>query len=81
MKIKVAVVFGGRSTEHEISIISAVQAMHAIDRDRYDVVPVYMSKEGDFFTGDALTDVITVRAYAKGDITVTPYADVYTQPP
>ena len=57
MKIKVAVVFGGRSTEHEISIISAVQAMHAIDRDRYDVVPVYMSKEGDFFTGDALADI------------------------
>ena len=57
MKIKVAVVFGGRSTEHEISVISAVQAMHAIDRDRYDVVPVYMSKDGDFFSGDALADI------------------------
>ena len=36
MKIKLGVIFGGESVEHEVSIISAVQAMESIDRDRYD---------------------------------------------
>ena len=42
MKLKVGVFFGGESVEHEISIISANQAMHAIDKEKYDVVPVYL---------------------------------------
>ena len=46
MKTKVAVFFGGRSTEHEISVISANQAMAAIDKEKYDVVPIYISKQG-----------------------------------
>lgn len=37
MKIKLAVLFGGRSVEHEISVISAIQAIHAVDKDKYDV--------------------------------------------
>ena len=47
MKLKVAVLFGGKSTEHEISIISAIQAIGYIDRDKYDIIPVYM-KTGRF---------------------------------
>ena len=35
MKIKLAVMFGGRSVEHEISVISAIQAIHAVDKDKY----------------------------------------------
>ena len=54
MKLKVGVFFGGESVEHEISIISANQAMHAIDKTKYDVVPVYLSK---WYTGEALFDV------------------------
>ena len=46
MKTNVAVFFGGRSVEHEISIISAVQAMRAINREKYDVTPIYVSKDG-----------------------------------
>nr|MDE5642595.1 D-alanine--D-alanine ligase [Muribaculaceae bacterium] len=61
MKTTVAVFFGGRSTEHEISVISASQAMHAINRDRFDVVPVYISKQGHWYTGDALLDVKNYR--------------------
>ncbi len=57
MKTNIGVFFGGRSTEHEISVISASQAMHAIDRDKYDVTPVYISKQGKWYTGDALLDV------------------------
>ena len=65
MKIRVAVVFGGKSTEHEISVISAVQAMHAINRDQYDVIPVYLTKENISYTGDALTDIATYQANLK----------------
>lgn len=61
MKTTVAVFFGGRSTEHEISVLSANQAMHAINRERFEVVPVYISKQGHWYTGDALFDVKNYR--------------------
>ncbi|MCI9607965.1 MAG: D-alanine--D-alanine ligase [Muribaculaceae bacterium] len=61
MKTNIGVFFGGRSTEHEISVISASQAMHAIDRNRYDVTPIYISKEGRWYTGDALFEVANYK--------------------
>ncbi len=61
MKTNIGVFFGGRSTEHEISVISASQAMHAINRDRFDVTPIYITKQGEWFTGDALFDVANYR--------------------
>ncbi len=61
MKTNVAVFFGGRSVEHEISVISANQAMHAINRDKYNVIPVYITKQGRWVTGDALFDVKNYR--------------------
>ena len=61
MKTNIGVFFGGRSTEHEISVISASQAMSAINRERYDVTPIYISKQGHWYTGDALFDVANYR--------------------
>lgn len=61
MKTNIGVFFGGRSTEHEISVISANQAMHAIDRDKYNVTPIYISKDGKWYTGKALFDVANYR--------------------
>ncbi len=61
MKTNIGVFFGGRSTEHEISVISASQAMHAIDREKYDVTPIYITKQGHWYTGDALLDVKNYR--------------------
>ncbi len=61
MKTTIGVIFGGRSTEHEISVISASQAMHAINRDKYDVVPIYLTKQGKWYTGEALFDVANYR--------------------
>ncbi|MCM1021970.1 MAG: D-alanine--D-alanine ligase [Muribaculum sp.] len=61
MKTNIGVFFGGRSTEHEISIISASQAMHAIDRNKYNVTPIYITKEGRWYTGDPLFDVANYR--------------------
>ncbi|MCM1120275.1 MAG: D-alanine--D-alanine ligase [bacterium] len=61
MKIKLAVLFGGRSVEHEISIISALQACEYIDRDKYEVIPLYMTKEGEFYTGEQMGDIERYR--------------------
>lgn len=61
MKTNIGVFFGGRSTEHEISVISASQAMHAINRERFDVTPIYITKDGQWFTGDALFEVDNYR--------------------
>lgn len=61
MKTNIGVFFGGCSTEHEISVISASQAMSAIDRSAYDVTPVYITKQGRWYTGEALFDVKNYR--------------------
>jgi len=53
-KLRVGVFYGSRSVEHEVSVITALQAMDNLDPQRYDVVPVYITKEGEWYTGDAL---------------------------
>ncbi len=57
MKTTVAVFFGGRSVEHEVSIISGIQAYAALDRAKYDVLPVYIAKDGRFFTGGHMGEI------------------------
>ncbi len=57
MKITVGVLFGGESVEHEVSIISAVQAMEALDKTRYEVVPLYISKSHVLYTSVLLRDI------------------------
>ena len=64
MKTNVAVFYGCRTVEHEVSIISAVQAMRAINRDKYDVTPVYVTKNGEMYTGDSL---FTIEEYRNLD--------------
>ena len=53
MKINVAVMFGGKSVEHEISVISALQAAEYLDREKYEVIPGYITKQGQMYTGEA----------------------------
>lgn len=60
MKTNIAVFFGCRSVEHEVSIISAVQAMRSINREKYDVTPVYVTKDGEMYSGEAL---LTIEEY------------------
>jgi D-alanine-D-alanine ligase len=54
MKTRVAVFFGGRSPEHDISVITGLQALEALDGDRFDSFPVYVAPDGKWFVGDAL---------------------------
>ena len=53
-KTNIGVVFGGRSVENEISVITAIQAMEAVDTEKYDITPIYISKQGHWYTGEAL---------------------------
>lgn len=55
-KINVGVIFGGRSVENEISVLTAIQAMEAINADKYDITPIYITKQGRWYTGAALRD-------------------------
>lgn len=53
---KVGVVFGGRSVEHEVSVITGMQVIENINKKKYEVVPIYITKEGKWLTGDCLLD-------------------------
>lgn len=57
MKTRVGVIYGGNTVEHEISVITAVQAMEYIDEDKYEIVPIYISKEGNWYTGHMLKEI------------------------
>lgn len=54
-----AVIYGSRSCEHEVSIISALQLIKSADPSKYNVVPVYISKSGDWYVGEKLLDMST----------------------
>ena len=61
MRKNIAVVFGGKSCENEISIITGVMAVNLLDPERYAAFPVYLSQAGDFYTGAALSDASSFR--------------------
>ena len=56
MKQKVAVVFGGTSPEHDVSVITGLQALNALDSSKYEGFPVYITAEGHWLTGDVLRE-------------------------
>ncbi len=60
--LKVGVIFGGESVEHEVSIITAVQAMKYLDNNKYKVVPIYIGKDRNWYTGDKLMDMETYKS-------------------
>ena len=68
-KIQLGVIFGSRSCEREVAIISAVQLMNHVDSEKYDVIPVYISEQGVWYTGPALRNISTYTPFnpdAKG---------------
>ena len=60
-KIRAGVFFGGPSVEHEVSVITAMQAIQAMDPDRYEVIPVYTTKNGELYTGAHLAQLESYR--------------------
>lgn len=61
MKTTVAFIFGCRSVEHEVSIISAVQAMRAVNKEKYDIVPIYVTKNGEMYTSEKMFEIEPFR--------------------
>lgn len=61
MKIKIGVIFGGRSVEHEISIITGNQAITNINTEKHEIVPIYISKAGLMYTGEKLLKLESFR--------------------
>ena len=61
MRIKLGVFFGGKSVEHEISIITMIEAMLRINEEKYEIVPIYITKEGVMYTGEDLLDLEMYR--------------------
>lgn len=61
MKLNIGFIYGGKSTEHEISVISAVQAMSHIDKEKYEAIPIYISKDSKMYTSDILKDMKTYK--------------------
>lgn len=57
MKTVVGVFFGGKTVEHEVSIISALQVIENLDKEKYEVIPIYISKDNKFYTSELLTRV------------------------
>ena len=64
MKTKVAMLFGGKSVEHEVSVITGIQALLAMDNDKYDVTAVYMNKKNEMYVGD---DIGKIESYKDID--------------
>lgn len=52
MKTRVAVMFGGKSVEHEVSVISGIQAIMSMDQEKYEVIPVYLTKKNEMYVGE-----------------------------
>lgn len=71
MKLNVGIIFGGKSVEHEASILTAIQAMEHIDKEKYEVIPIYVTKDLTWYTGGCLKFIETfkdfdlIRRYAK----------------
>ena len=61
MKTRVAMMFGGKTVEHEVSVISGIQACMAMDTDKYEVIPVYLTKENDMYIGAGLGDIASYK--------------------
>ena len=59
MKTRIALMFGGRSVEHEVSVISGIQAYVSIDKEKYEVTPVYLTKNNEMYVGEDI-GIVTV---------------------
>src|SRR5580700_2241348 len=58
-KIRVGILFGGRSGEHEVSLLSAASVLNAIDREKYEVVPIGITKDGRWLTAEHAENLLT----------------------
>ena len=77
MKISVGVLFGGRSVENEISVVTALQTIEAMDREKYEVVPIYIAKTGRWYSSPELLELSN---YKDMDRLLQSSREVYMKP-
>jgi D-alanine-D-alanine ligase len=65
-KLRVGILFGGRSGEHEVSLLSAASVFNAIDKSKYEVVPIGITKEGRWVTAGDAENLLTGKAAGEG---------------
>ena len=58
-KLNIGLIIGGKSVEHDISILSGLQVYHALDKDKYNVTIFYITKEQEWLVGEPLSDIHT----------------------
>jgi D-alanine-D-alanine ligase len=84
-KLRVGILFGGRSGEHEVSLLSAASVLNAIDQTKYEVVPIGITKEGRWLTAEHAQNLLegkpihAPRPLRAGDPATTPAAAVLAQ--
>ena len=61
MKTRIAMIWGGMSVEHEVSVISGIQAYKAMDREKYELIPVYMTKNNEMYIGQGVGEIESYR--------------------
>lgn len=71
-KLRVGVIFGGRSGEHDVSLQSAQSVMAALDKEKYEVVPIGITRQGGWLTGDPMMALAAGRAAAAQPATLLP---------
>lgn len=65
IKVKVGVIFGGKSVEHEVSVISGIQAYRNINTEKYEPVAIYISKKGEMYVGEKIADITAYKDIAS----------------
>lgn len=74
-KIRVGVIFGGRSGEHEVSLRSAESVINALDRNKYDIVPIAITKQGKWLTSKEATNLLPASVIESADLHVAIFGD------
>ncbi|MCX7903223.1 MAG: D-alanine--D-alanine ligase [Caloramator sp.] len=76
-KKNVLIMFGGRSVEHEVSVITGLQVAENIDKEKYNVIPLFITKQGEWYTGD---DLLDIKNYKNLDELLSKAKKVYIEP-
>lgn len=77
MKKKVGVIFGGKSTEHDVSIVSGTSVIKNLNKDKYDIIPIYINKNGDWFLYKKEINKIDILTLGTRLVEVEPLENVF----
>ena len=59
-KLKIGVIFGGMSTEHDVSVVSGTSVIKNLNKDKYEIIPIYIDKNGEWFSYDKKIETIDI---------------------